>query len=87
MKTTGKIVIAAAAGLAAGTILGILLAPDKGSETRRKLDEEGKRFADDLKETVRRGKEKFNDLKEEFEQMIKENAEQFDRKNAGESRL
>lgn len=86
MNTTGKIIAAAAAGVAIGAVLGILLAPDKGIETRRKMSEEGKKFADDLKDTMRKGKEKFTSLKDEFEQMVKEKAEQFDRRNAGEGR-
>lgn len=86
MNTTGKIIVAAAAGVAVGALFGILFAPDKGSETRRKVNEEGKKFADDLKDTMRKGKEKFNNLKDEFEQMVKEKAEQFDRRNSGEGR-
>lgn len=34
---TGKIVIATTIGIAIGTILGILIAPHKGSKTREKL--------------------------------------------------
>lgn len=86
MNTNGKIVIAAAAGLAAGTLLGILLAPDKGSETRKKLNEEGKKFTDDLKDTIRKGKEKFNDIKEDFERVVKEKAEQLEQKYDGEKK-
>jgi gas vesicle protein len=42
-KTT-KILIAAAAGLAAGVALGLLFAPEKGSETRKKV----RKVMDDL---------------------------------------
>jgi gas vesicle protein len=38
MKNSSKIAIAAAAGVAIGSSLGILLAPEKGVETRKKLE-------------------------------------------------
>ena len=49
MNNTGKILTAVAAGAAAGVILGVLFAPDKGSETRRKINEQGKKIADGVK--------------------------------------
>lgn len=70
MKSSGKILAAVAAGIAAGAILGILFAPDKGSETRRKISEKGKRFSDDAKDMLQKGKEKLNDLKEEIEKTM-----------------
>jgi len=39
MKSSGKIVAAFLIGAAAGASLGILLAPDKGANTRRKIKE------------------------------------------------
>lgn len=39
MTTTEKILTAALAGAAAGVLAGILIAPDKGIETRRKLSD------------------------------------------------
>ena len=38
MSKSGKILVAVAAGIAAGAVLGILFAPGKGSETRKKLN-------------------------------------------------
>lgn len=77
MNNTGKILTALAAGVAAGAILGILFAPDKGSETRRKFNEQGKKVADDVKDKFCKGKEKFNDLKADIEQTIKEKVNDF----------
>lgn len=50
MNSTGKVLLGILAGAAAGAILGILLAPDKGSETRRKLMQKGEDYADALKD-------------------------------------
>jgi len=47
--STGKVVLGALAGLATGAILGILFAPDKGSETRKKIKDKSKGSIDDLK--------------------------------------
>ncbi|MFM6924490.1 MAG: YtxH domain-containing protein [Ferruginibacter sp.] len=77
MKTSGKILAAVAAGIAAGAVLGILFAPDKGSETRRKINERGKRFSDDAKDMMRKGKEKLNDLKEDIEKTVADVAEKM----------
>jgi gas vesicle protein len=77
MNTTGKIIAAVAAGAAAGAVLGILFAPDKGSETRRKMAEESKKFTDEIKDAVARGREKLSGLKEDIEKTMREKAEKF----------
>lgn len=52
----GKTLFSLLTGLAAGAALGLLLAPEKGTETRRKvrakLDEWEKAFAEDAEEAV-----------------------------------
>jgi len=77
MNTSGKILAAVAAGIAAGAVLGILFAPDKGSETRRKIKEEGKKFADDVKDKFSKGKEQFNGYKEDIEKKVREKVDEF----------
>lgn len=54
---SSKIALGVLGGIAAGAIAGILLAPDKGSKTRKKIVNKSKDFADDIKG-------KFEDLYE-----------------------
>jgi len=52
MDHNTKVVFALLAGLAAGAALGMLFAPEKGSETRDKLTESLKNLGDTIKETA-----------------------------------
>lgn len=47
---SGKIFLGVVAGLAAGALLGILFAPDKGSETRKKIAKKGEDVVDSVKD-------------------------------------
>ena len=53
--SNSKILVGFLAGAAVGSILGILLAPEAGTETRRKISETGSDVTDSLKS-------KFNDF-------------------------
>ena len=77
MNNTTKILIAFAAGAVVGTAVGILFAPDKGSETRRKIGEQGRRIAGSMKDKLLAGKEKFDNLKEGIRQTIKQEIEEL----------
>lgn len=63
MKSNGKTVLALLIGAAAGAALGVLLAPDKGSETRKKLTDSANRLADLVKEKTDAGIQSATDLK------------------------
>jgi len=46
---SNKLLLGLLGGLASGALLGILLAPQKGSKTRKRLFNKGKDYADDMK--------------------------------------
>lgn len=49
---TGKVVLGVVGGVAAGALLGVLFAPDKGSKTRKKILDTGKDYVDDWKDKL-----------------------------------
>ncbi|WP_276482267.1 YtxH domain-containing protein [Paraflavitalea pollutisoli] len=67
MNKLSKMLLAFAAGAAAGVAAGILFAPDKGSETRRKMRESGEDLASDLKQRYEAAKKRFECLKKEMD--------------------
>jgi gas vesicle protein len=48
--SSGKVLLGVLAGVAIGATLGILLAPDKGSVTRKKISEKSDEYMDGLEE-------------------------------------
>ena len=63
---TGRFLIGLVVGAAAGALAGILMAPEKGSETRRKLLEKGDNYTRNLKN-------RFNDWKNKNQEYTPEN--------------
>ena len=81
MNDNSKVVVALLAGLAAGAALGILFAPDKGTETRDKLSESLKRLSDSIRETAATEIDNLVGLKDKvvdnIKSKIKDNEEEY----------
>ncbi len=69
MNSTTKALLGFLAGAAAGVITGILIAPDKGSVTREKLQNKAKDISHDISDAVH---EKIQYMEEQIQKLKKE---------------
>jgi gas vesicle protein len=65
-KTLFTFLAGLAAGAIVGAIAGVLFAPDKGSETRKKISEKAGSFSDELSQ-------KISELKKIIDEKLSEN--------------
>lgn len=70
MENYTKIAIGVASGLLAGAILGILFAPDKGTETRSKIKNAGTKLSDNFQETINKGKDSLSAIKSNLKERV-----------------
>jgi gas vesicle protein len=62
IMSNSKVFVGFLVGAAVGGALGLLLAPDKGSETRKKIIETGNDLGDSIAEFGGTVKDKFNEV-------------------------
>jgi len=68
VMNTGKILLGVLAGVAAGALLGILYAPDKGCETRKKIAKKSKDYADGMTEKLN---DFMGEVTEKYDSLVK----------------
>ncbi len=64
---SSKLVLGIIGGVAAGALLGVLFAPEKGSKTRKKIVDKSKDFADDMKEKF---EDLYSDVTDKYENLL-----------------
>lgn len=80
MTNTNKLLAAVAAGVAIGSILGILFAPDSGEHTRKKIADGTKKLSDDLLDKMNEGKDRLSSVRNNMRTKVdslKEKVEEY----------
>lgn len=65
MTTTSKVVLGILGAAAAGVVIGLLVAPEKGSDTRKKIKRTAGDWADNLSHLWSQGKKAAEDAADE----------------------
>ncbi|NBB17942.1 hypothetical protein GVN20_01120 [Runella sp. CRIBMP] len=72
MTSNSKIVLGLVTAAAAGAVIGLLFAPEKGTEIRDKVRETANGFASDLLDALQRGRQQYTEIKDNVEDTAKE---------------
>jgi gas vesicle protein len=63
MTSTSKVILGIVGAAAAGAVIGLLLAPEKGADIRQKVKDAANDFAVQLADLFAEGKSEFNNIK------------------------
>ncbi|MDF3077770.1 MAG: hypothetical protein K0S09_1659 [Sphingobacteriaceae bacterium] len=78
MSDNSKVAVALLAGLAAGAALGILFAPERGTETRDRLNDALKNLGDSIKDMAAEEIDKLSSFKDDLVDNIKSKIQKID---------
>jgi gas vesicle protein len=78
---SGKVLLGVLAGVSVGTLLGILFAPDKGWNTRKRISKNGEDYTETLKEIF---KELIDSISEKYKK-VKEEVSDFTEQSTSKS--
>ena len=74
MKDVSKVMLLLAAGFVSGAVIGVLFAPDKGDETRRRIRSKAGELGEDVEkaydEEIERLKSKIEKIKKRFSEEV-----------------
>ena len=77
MKGSTKITIGILGALAAGVTIGLMIAPEKGSETRKRIKKRAESWVDQLGSVLSDGKKLMEDVQENSKNLKKTAAEKL----------
>ncbi|SKC73446.1 YtxH domain-containing protein [Ohtaekwangia koreensis] len=66
MNRNSKIILGIVGAAAAGAVIGLLLAPDKGSDLRKRISKAADEFAGSLTDAILSNREKLLSAKDQF---------------------
>lgn len=77
MTTKSKIILGLAGAAAAGVLVGLLLAPEKGTDTRKKLSKTAGDWAGQLSDLFNNAKEEITNLKNKSAKVASDAASRY----------
>ena len=72
MTNNSKVILGIITAAAAGAVIGMLFAPEKGTELREKVRDTANGLASDLLDVIQRGRQQYAEVEEEIQDKAKE---------------
>ena len=72
MTNNSKVVLGIVTAAAAGAVIGMLFAPEKGTELRDKVRDTANGLASDLLDVIQRGRQKYAEVEDQVQDKAKE---------------
>ena len=72
MSSNSKVVLGIVTAAAAGAVIGMLFAPEKGTELRGKVRDTANGLASDLLDSIQRGRDQYANVVDDVEDKAKE---------------